>query len=178
MKGKPKGGVSSRVASSTLAYPGNSFKYSPLPSDTPLQKPDPVRATSAPAASTAADTTSTVFFDKEVSGSGPTSSKKGQTQQKLHKEVFDFGQLSRQSKSSSQECDEIYSPPTKATSGSAKDQEQPQPENEIADILQKVEKDIREIELFSKRLGQKVKNGPKKHKAHSAGCVVARDHKD
>lgn len=132
-----------------------------MPNDAALQKPDTEEATSAPAASTAANTTSTVFWtDKEVSGSRPTSRKKGQTQ--LHKEVSDFDQLSRQNKSSSQECDEIYSPPVQDTSGSAKDQEQPQPEKEIVDILQKVEKDIQEIELFSKQLGQKVKNGPKK----------------
>lgn len=174
MKSKPKGGVSNKVASSTLAYPGNSFKYSPqLPNDAPLQKSD--TAMSAPATSTAANTPSTVFFDKEVSGSGPTSRKKGQTHQKLDKQVSDFDQLSRQSKSSSQECDDIYSPPAQETSGSAKDQEQPQPEKEIAVILQKVEKDIREIELFSKQLGQKMKNGPKRHTTHS---VVAGYHKN
>lgn len=144
-----------------------------MPNDAPLQKPDTDGATSAPAASTAANTT--VFFDKEVSGSGPTSRKKGPTHRKLHKEVSEFDQLSRQSKISSQECDEIYSLPAQDTSGSAKDQEQPQPEKEIVDILQKVKKDIREVELFSKQLGPKVKNGPKKHKTHS---VVARDHKN
>lgn len=176
MKSKPRGGVSSKVASCTLAYPGNSFKYSPqVPSDAPLQKPDTDGASCAPAVSTAANTTTTVFFDKEVSGSGPTSRKNGQTHRKLQKEVSELNQLSRQSKSSSQECNEIYLPPAQDTSGSAKDQEQPHPEKEITDILQKVEKDIREIELFSKQLGQKVKNGPKKHKTHS---VVAKDNKN
>lgn len=173
MKRKPKGGVSSKVASCTLAYPGNPFKYSPqLPSDAHLQRLDMDGAAAAPAESTAANTTTTVFFDKEVSGSDLTSRKKGQTDRKLQKEVSEFDRLSRQSKSSTQECD---SPPAQDTSGSAKDQEQPRPEKEITDILQKVEKDIREIELFSKQLGQKVKNCPKKHKTHS---VVARDHKN
>lgn len=176
MKSKPKGGVSSKVASCTLAYPGNPFKYSPqLPSDALQQRPDMDGAAAAPAESTAVNTTTTVFFDKEVSGSGLTSRKKGQTDRKLQKEVSEFDRLSRQSKSSSQECDEIYSPPAQDTSGSAKDHEQPRPEKEITDILQKVKKDIREIELFSKQLGQKVKNGPKKHKTHS---VVAQDHKN
>lgn len=160
MKNKPKGGVSSKVASSTLAYPGNSFKYSPqLPDDAPLQKPD--MDTSTTAVSAAANTTSTAFFDKEVSGSGPTSRKKGQTHRKLSESVSDFDQLSRQSKSSSQECGEIYSPPAQDMSGSAKDQEQQQPEKDITDIEKDIEMDIRDIQLFSKQPGQNVKNGPK-----------------
>lgn len=194
MKRKTRGGVSSKVGSSTLAYPGNSFKYSPLlPNDTSLQKTDTNGTTSAPvdtnlttsvltnttettpvpadtnettfppAESTAAKTTSTAFSDKKASGSGPTSRKKAQTRWKLPKVVTDFDQLSRQSKIFSQECEELNSPPVLKTSGSSKeDQEQLQPEKEIVDILQKVEKDIREIELFSKQLSQKVKNGPQK----------------
>lgn len=143
MKSKPRGGVSSKVASSTLAYPGNSFKYSPLPNDAPLQKPDGDRTTSAPAESSAANTTSATFSHREVGGSGPTSRKKGQTHRKRHKEGTDFDQLSRQSKTSSQECDEIYCPPLQDTSGSAKeDQEQELPKKEIVDILQKVENNI------------------------------------
>ncbi|TWW76940.1 Short transient receptor potential channel 4 [Takifugu flavidus] len=162
MKSKRRGGVSSKVASSTLAYPGNSFKYSPLlPNDAPMQKPDIDGTTSAPAESTAAHTTT--FSQKEVSDSGPTSRKKGQMHRKRQKEVFDFDQLSRQSKTSSQECDEISSPPVQDASASAKeDQEQHQPK-EIEDILQKVESNIREIELFSMQLGQKVESGPQKY---------------
>ncbi|XP_044058953.1 short transient receptor potential channel 4b isoform X2 [Siniperca chuatsi] len=39
MKGKPQGAVAGQVASSTLAYPGNSFKYSlKRPTDEPQQK--------------------------------------------------------------------------------------------------------------------------------------------
>lgn len=164
MKSKPRGGVSSKVASSTLAYSGNSFKYSPLPNDAPLQKPDGDGTTSAPVESTAANTKSAAFSHREVGGSGPTSRKKGQTHQKRHKESYDFDQLSRQSKTSSQECDEIYCPPLQDTSGSAKeDQEQQQPKKEIVDILQKVEKNIREIEFFSMQLSQKVKNCPQKY---------------
>lgn len=165
MKSKPRGGVSSKVASSTLAYSGNSFKYSPLlPNDAALQKPDLDGTTSGPTESTAANTTSPAFCHREGSGSGPTPRKKGQMHRKRQKEVFDFDQLSRQSKTSSQECDEIYSPPVQDASASAKeDQEQHQPKKEIEEILQKVESNIREIELFSMQLDQKVENGPQKY---------------
>lgn len=124
-----------------------------------MQKPDVDGTTSAPAESTAAHTTTAALSQREVSDSGPTSRKKGQMHRKRQKEVFD--QLSRQSKTSSQECDEITSPPVHDAAASAKeDQEQHQPKKEIEDILQKVESNIREIELFSMQLGQKVEHGP------------------
>lgn len=129
-----------------------------------MQKPDVDGSTSASAESTAAHTTTTAFSQREVRGSGPTCRKKGQMHPKRQKEVFDFDQLSRQSKTSSHECDEISSPPVHDASASAKEgQEQHQPKKEIEDILQKVESNIWEIELFSMQLGQKVKHGPQKY---------------
>lgn len=130
-----------------------------MPNDGPLQKPDTDGATSASAASTAVNTTSAVLFEKKVSGSGPTSRNKGQTHQKLHKKVSDFDQLSRQSRSSFQETDETYSPLVQDVSGSAKDQEQPQPKKEIADCC---------FQAWPES-----EKWPQKRESHS---MVARDH--
>ncbi|XP_070761558.1 short transient receptor potential channel 4b [Enoplosus armatus] len=161
MRGKPQGGVGGKIASSTLAYPGNSFKYSPkFPTDEPQQKLNIFGVTTTTTLqSGAAKTTS------YTSGSFVASST-GQSQNELSKDVSDVGSLQRQrQKLLSQKCDEIYSLPDEGILGSGgQNQEQLQTEKVIVEVLQKVEKDIQEIEHSCKEDAKEVKNGPKKYK--------------
>lgn len=119
MKGKPKGGAAGKVASSTLAYPGNPFKYSPkCPTDEPEQKLNTFDVTTC-----------------------------------------------------AQKCDEIYSLSEEDTSGSGgQNQEQLQSEKVIVEVLHKVEKDIWEMEHFSKEHAKGAKNGPKIYKNSSVAA--------
>uniref|UniRef100_A0A8C4I7P1 Transient receptor potential cation channel, subfamily C, member 4b n=1 Tax=Dicentrarchus labrax TaxID=13489 RepID=A0A8C4I7P1_DICLA len=146
MKGKPQGVVAGNVASSTLAYPGNSFKYSPkFPTDEPQQK------------LYVFDVTTTTL----QSGAAITR----QPHNELSIEVTDAGSLHRRSRAPSQNCDEIQSLSEEDTFGSAgQNKEQLQTEKEIAEVLQEVEKDIQEIEHSYKEHSKEVKNGPKKYK--------------
>ncbi|XP_071353043.1 short transient receptor potential channel 4b [Trachinotus anak] len=163
MKGKSH--VASKVASTTLAYPGNPFKYSPkFPTDEPEQKLNlfDVITTTEPCG--AANTTSSVCSNRPQSGSVvPLSA--GRTHKELSKDESDAGSLQRQSRLPSRKCDEIHSLSEEESSSSgAQNQEQLQTEKVIVEVLDKVERNIQKIEHSCKKHNTEVKNGPKKYK--------------
>nr|XP_046245716.1 short transient receptor potential channel 4b isoform X1 [Scatophagus argus] len=160
MKGKPQGGVAGSVASSTLAYPGNSFKYSPtFPTDEPQQKLSMFDVTTAAILqSRVVNTTSSVVSDRQTSGSVVLFNT-DQSHNKLSKARLGAGTLQRQSRELSQKCDEIYSLSEVDNSESGgRNQEQLQTDKVIVEVLQKVEKDIQGTEHSWKK---QAKNGPK-----------------
>lgn len=172
MKGKPKGGAAGKVASSTLAYPGNSFKYSPkCPTDEPEQKLNTFDVTTCTTLQSIADnTTRSVVSNKQAIGSAVLSST-GTPHNELTKVVSDADPLQRQSRLHSQRCDEIYSLSEDDTSGSGgQNQEQLQSEKVIVEVLHKVEKDIWEMEHFSKEHAKEARNGPKIYKNSSVAA--------
>lgn len=165
MKGKFHGRVPSEVASSTMAYAGNSFKYSPkLPTDEPEQKMTMFDVITATLQSGAANTTSSVFSNRVTNGSVVPSST-GKTRTELSKDVSDAGSHQNQSTLSSQKFDEINSLSEDDSLGSGgQNQKQLQTEKVIVEVLQTVEKNIQEIEHSCSEHNKEVKNGPKKYK--------------
>ncbi|XP_059187239.1 short transient receptor potential channel 4b [Centropristis striata] len=169
MKGKLQGGVAGTIASSTLAYPGNPFKYSPkFPIDDPQQKltvfdiPTPIPSPTGN--SGVAITIRSVDSNRQANVPVVLSSI-GQAQNELSKNDSDARSLQRQSRPSSQKCDEIQSLSEKETLGSGEQkQEQLQIEKAIVEVSQKVEKDTLGIEHSGKEHTKKVTNGPKKIK--------------
>ncbi|KAM6932781.1 short transient receptor potential channel 4-like [Lycodopsis pacificus] len=160
MKGKPQGGVAGNVASSSLAYPGNSFKYSPkFPTDEPQQKLNVFDITSPTLQSGAGTTTSSVGSNRQAHGSVVLSSI-GQIQKELSKNVSDSGSLQGQGLPSPK-YDKIYSEEDTAGFG-GQNQKHRQTERVIVEVVQKVDKDIQEIDISCKEHTQEVKNGPKK----------------
>lgn len=157
MKGKPKGGTAGKVASTTLAYPGNSFKYSPkCPTDKPQQKLTMFEVTTS---AIAANITSSGVTNKQAIGSlVPPST--GISHNELSKAVSDTGPLQRQSRLHSQTCDEINTLSEEDASVSdGQNQQQVQSEKVIVEVLHRVKKDLQEKEILSKE----VKNGPKRY---------------
>lgn len=161
MKGKSHGGVLGRVASSTLVYPGNSFKYSPkISTDETQQTLNVLDVT--PVQSATANTTSPECSTRLVhSLVVPASAEK--TQNKLAAVVSEAGFL-QQSRRPSQKCDEIYSLSEDDTLASGGQNQEFQTEKVIVEVIQKVEKDIEETEHSFKQQTNEVKNGPKKYK--------------
>ncbi|XP_062275730.1 short transient receptor potential channel 4b [Scomber scombrus] len=148
MKGKSHGGIVGTVASSTLAYPGNSFKYSPkFSTDESQQKLNVFGLTTVPggAAATNSPECSTRLANTLVV---PTSAEKSQN--KLAQVVSEAGFLQTQSRHPSQECDEIYSLSEDDT------------EKVIVEVVQKVEKDIQEHSFTQQT--KEAKNGRKTYK--------------
>lgn len=162
MKGKSQRGAASKVASSTLAYPGNSFKYSPkISTDEPQQKLNMLDVTSTTLQSGVANTTSSEGSDREASSSVVLSSTE-QPHGELSKDVSEAEPMQRRSRLSSQKCDETYTLLEEDTlEPGEKNQKQLHNERVIVEVLQKVEKDIQKIEHSCKEHA-KVKNGPKK----------------
>ena len=112
MKGKPQGGVPGTVASSTLAYPGNSFKYSPnLPTKDPQHR-----------LSVSDLTTTTVL----LSGAAKSPSS-----------VSSSGPIQRHSRPPSQICDEIQSVSEEDTFGSDHSNQELQTKKVVVEVLQK-----------------------------------------
>lgn len=150
MKGKSQGGVVGTVASSTLAYPGNSFKYSPkFSTDESQQKLNVFGVTTvlSGAAATNSPDCSTRLANTLVV---PTSAEKNQN--KLAQIVSEAGFLQRQSRHLSQECDEIHSLSEDDT------------EKVKVEVVQKVEKDIQETEHSFTQQTKDAKNGKKTYK--------------
>uniref|UniRef100_A0A3Q1B065 Transient receptor ion channel domain-containing protein n=1 Tax=Amphiprion ocellaris TaxID=80972 RepID=A0A3Q1B065_AMPOC len=160
MKTRPHG-VASKIASSTLAYPGNSFKYSPkFPTDESQQNLNMFDViTTTTLQSGAANTTSSVCSSRLANGSVVLSIT-GKTQNELSKEVSNAACLQRQSKLPSQKHDERNSLSEEGISESGG---QNQEQLHIVEVFQKVE-DIQTIEHSCKERAKKVKNGPKKYK--------------
>ncbi|XP_008288414.1 short transient receptor potential channel 4-like [Stegastes partitus] len=161
MKNKPHGGVASNIASSTLAYPGNPFKYSPrLPSDESQQNLNMFDViTSTTLQCGAANFTSSACSIRLANGSVVLSST-GMTQNEASK-VSNAESL--QSKLPSQKHDETHSLSEEGILGSGGQNQELQNEKAIVEVSQKVE-DIQEIEHSFKEHAKKVKNGPKKYK--------------
>ncbi|KAM7412783.1 hypothetical protein PAMA_020252 [Pampus argenteus] len=147
MKGKSHGGVAGNIASSTLAYPGNSFKYSPkFSTDESQQKLNVFDVTTM-----------------QTRGANNTSSEK--SQKKLATVVSDAGFLRKESRLPSQTCDEIYSLSEDDMLESGGQNRDFQTEEVIVEVrVQRAEKDIQEIEHSCKQHTKEVKNGPKKYK--------------
>ncbi|XP_076591180.1 short transient receptor potential channel 4b [Chaetodon auriga] len=164
MKSKPQGRVTDKVASSTLAYPGNSFRYSPkCTTDEPQQTLNMFDVTTITLQSGAANTTSSKGSNGQDTGS-VVPFNTGHPHIELSKDVSESEPL-RRSRLPSQKCDEINSLSEEDALGCAgQNQEQLLTEKVIVEVLQKVEKDIQEIEHSCKEHAKEVKNGPKKYK--------------
>lgn len=154
MKVKSPGVVGGQVASATLAYPGNSFKYSPMfPADDP-QKLYVFDMFTTTLQSRAANAASSACSDSPVSSLVvPTSAEKTQNEPS---NVVSHSSVIRR-KTSSQKCDEILSLPDEDTLG--QNQEHFQTEKVTMEALKNEEMDIQETEHTSE-----VTNGPKKYK--------------
>ncbi|XP_030600432.1 short transient receptor potential channel 4b [Archocentrus centrarchus] len=166
MKGKPHGGLAVNIASTTLAYPGNSFKYSPkFPTDEPQQKQDIfdliTTTTTTTLQTKAANTTRSAGFNRKSNGSIILSTT-GKTQKGATKEDSNAGSLQKQEKRSSLKGDEICSLPEEELLGTDKEmQEKCQIEKIVVDVSQKDEKEFNETKHFCRELDE---DGPKKYK--------------
>lgn len=164
MRGKPQGGVTGNVASSTLAYPGNSFRYFPkFPTDDPQQKLN-VFDMPTPTLQSGAATTSSVGSNRQANSSFVVSCRE-ETHNELSNNVSDVGSLQRQNRPPLQKCDETFSLSKEDTLGSGgQNQEQHKTKKVIVEVLQKMEEDIQKTEHSCKEHIKKVQNGPKKYK--------------
>ncbi|XP_026168571.1 short transient receptor potential channel 4b [Mastacembelus armatus] len=160
MKGKSHGGLVGNVASSTLAYPGNSFKYAPkCPAVEPQKNPNMLDEITTTLKSRAGNTTSSVC-SRRLAKNLVVPSSTGKTQNELSEDFSDAGSLQRQSRCLSQKCDEAYSLSEDDTLDSG---EQNQTENIIVEVLRKVEKDIQEMENSCREVTEVI-NGPQQYK--------------
>lgn len=143
MKCKPRG----RVASSTLAYPGNSFKYAPqCPPDKPQERTaEPEGHAGGPAVSEVPSSDSALQSHAEQ----PSAASEAAPRQKQ----------SRPPSSRKRDGSKGDAP-----SPGALRKEQLQLKKVIVEVLHKVEKDVQEVEGLAKSRGKEVKNGPKKCK--------------
>uniref|UniRef100_A0A7N6AMK9 Transient receptor ion channel domain-containing protein n=1 Tax=Anabas testudineus TaxID=64144 RepID=A0A7N6AMK9_ANATE len=158
MKGKSPSWVSGNVASSTLAYPGNSFKYSPkFPTEDPQQKLyvfDPIPTTLQ---RRAANTTTSVCSNSLANGL-VVPSKSEKTQKELPKDS-EAGSVQRPTRIPSLKCEEIHSLPEEDTLGSSgHNQDHIKTEKVMVEVL----KDIQEVDHCGREQTKEVKNGPKK----------------
>ncbi|XP_047449245.1 short transient receptor potential channel 4b [Mugil cephalus] len=157
MKGKSQSGLTPNVASSTFAYPGNSFRYSKVLKDEPQPKQISVTTTTTTLLSAPAATSG---CSNRLSNGSVVLCNIGKTPAT---EVSNAGSLQRRRKRPSEKSDEIYSLSDDAMLESdGQNQEHLQKEN--VEFLQRVEKDIQETEHSCKDHTQEVKNGPKKYK--------------
>lgn len=159
MKGK-----SPSWASSSLAYPGNSFKYSPnFPTEDPQQKLYVFDAFPTTLQHGAANTSSSACSNSLANGLVvPPSTKK--TQNELSKDVSDAGSLQQQTRLPSHKCDEIYSLPEEDKLGASnQNKDHFHTDKVIVEVLKKVDKDVQETDHCTGHT-KEVKNGPKKYK--------------
>lgn len=164
MKGKSPSCLSGNVASSTLAYPGNSFKYSPkFPTEDPQQKLYVFDAVPTTLQRRAANASSSVCSNSLANSLVvPPSTEK--TQNELSNDISDARSLQRQTRPPSQKCDEIYPLPQEDTLGSSgQNQDNIQTEKVIVEVLKKVE-DIQELDHCCREQTKEVRNGPKIYK--------------
>lgn len=168
MKGKPKGGAAGKVASTTLAYPGNSFKYAPkCPSDKPQQKLTMFEVTTS---AIAANIAGSGVTNRQAIGSLVPSTT-GISHNELSTAVSDTGPLQRQSRLHSQTCDEINSLSEEdAFVSDGQNQQQLHSEKVIVEVLHRVEKDIQETKNLLKEHTKEVKNGPKRYSNSSVAA--------
>ncbi|KAM9318321.1 short transient receptor potential channel 4b isoform 2-T2 [Pholidichthys leucotaenia] len=165
MKGKPYGTASGR---SSLAYPGNSFRYSPnLLTDDPQHKLDVFDVITTTNTTTAlqsdtANTANPICSNMLANGSVVFFSS-DRTQSEMSKEVSNPVSFHRWRKVSCQNCDEIYSLSEEAAIASdGQNKEKSQLDKVI--VQQKVERDDQVIEHSHK---VQFKNEPRKNKSSS-----------
>ncbi|XP_035766151.1 short transient receptor potential channel 4b [Neolamprologus brichardi] len=161
MKGKP--GLAGNIASTTLAYPGNPFKYSPkFPIDESQQKQDIFDMFTATTNTTnttlqPAKITRSACFNSQTSGSVILSTA-GQTQNEAATEDSNTGSLHKRKKLPSLKCDEICSLPEEEMLGTDEEtQGKHQTEDIIVDVSQTDEKEFKDIKPSCKELD---KDGP------------------
>ncbi|KAM6933408.1 short transient receptor potential channel 4-like [Xenentodon cancila] len=148
MKGKPHCGLSGPVASSSLAYPGNSFKYCPhVSTDEPQQKPNMLKVVSSYLQSKTANTTGSACSNKPTNGSF----------------FSNAGSFPRQRKLSSQKTDETYTGEDVLESD-GQNQDECQTDKVNVEISQTVDTDIQDTELSCTVHCKTIQNGPKKYK--------------
>lgn len=161
MKGKP--GLAGNIASTTLAYPGNPFKYSPkFPTDESQQNQDIFDMFTATTNTTLqpAKITRSACFNSQTSGSVILSTA-GQTQKEAAKEDSNPGSLHKRKKLPSLKCDEICSLPEEEMLGTDEEmQGKHQTEDIIVDVSQTDEKEFKDIKPSCKELD---KDGPTKY---------------
>ncbi|CAJ1065098.1 short transient receptor potential channel 4b isoform X1 [Xyrichtys novacula] len=161
MKGKPQGGVGGPVASSTLAYPGNSFKYSPkFPTDEPQRRLSFFEATTTVQEIRVSNSTSPVGSIRQANGPVSPSGEK-----KPHKELSKDAEGSEQSRLLSQKCEEINVFPEEDPLISSK-QYQEQAEEIIIEVPKKVDKRRKDTHGSGRSFKvplKKMKNGPKNY---------------
>ncbi|XP_072248226.1 short transient receptor potential channel 4b [Leuresthes tenuis] len=169
MKGKPHCGVTGQVASSTLAYPGNSFKYYPkfTANDTQQKRNKYDVITTATLQSEAANTTRSVHFDKPANGSvvWPSTEK---SQSKISEEVSNAGSPQRQPELHFQKCDDetcLFSEEDMVKSGK-QNQDHLETEKVNVAVSSTAEMDIKEMELPCTIQSEEANNGLKKKKKY------------
>ncbi|XP_030008979.1 short transient receptor potential channel 4b isoform X2 [Sphaeramia orbicularis] len=162
MKGKSYGSTAGKHCSSTLAYPGNPFKYSPkLPTDETQQILKVFDVTTSILQNRAASNANSEGRQSSANGSVFLSATE-KTRNELCKEV---SSLPKQSRHLSQKHDEISSLPEGNTVESkGQKPEQLKTEKVKVQVLKAVEKSIQKMEHSSKEHSKEVKNGPKKYK--------------
>lgn len=155
-----------------MAYPGNSFKYSPqCPPDKPQQKlPVLDVTTSITLPSGAAKAASSAGSDRQTSEADVPSSAAAPHSKRPSVVLTEASPLQKRSRlAASPKCDKSNLPSEEDAllSPGGLNQEQLQLKKVIVEVLHKVEKDVQEMEGFSKNRGKEVKNGPKKCKNSS-----------
>ncbi|XP_041849779.1 short transient receptor potential channel 4b [Melanotaenia boesemani] len=168
MKGKPYCGVASQVASSTLAYPGNPFKYCPkVSADEPQEKLNKHHVITSTSTTTlqseAAHTSSSICFDIPANGSYDSSTTENPPSKMSG--ALNAGSSKRQRKVTFQNYDEKYSF-SEADMFESDGQNQDRPEtNKInVEVSEKVQMDIKEMDLPCTLHSKEVNNGPKIYK--------------
>lgn len=162
MKGKSYGSAAEKRCSSTLAYPGNPFKYSPkLPTDETQQILKVFDVTTSILQSRAASNASSEGRQSSANGSVVLSDTE-KTQNELCKGV---SSLPKQSRQPSEKHDEISLLPEGNTMEPKGQKPEQQKTGKVkAQVLKAVEKSIQKMEHSSKEQTKEVKNGPKKYK--------------
>ncbi|XP_068174210.1 short transient receptor potential channel 4b isoform X2 [Antennarius striatus] len=156
MKGKTQNSKG-RVASCTLAYPGNSFKYSPkFLTDEPQEMLNIFNLDTS-FQTKAKNNTSSFFSDRRASCSVVLSSE-GQLHNTLSNDFANAEPPQRGSRLPSHKCEEMYSLSEKDKVGSGgQNQEKLQTEKVIVKVLQKQEDDLQEIDQYHREHAKHVK---------------------
>ncbi|XP_034024299.1 short transient receptor potential channel 4b isoform X2 [Thalassophryne amazonica] len=158
MKSKAQGSLAGKIATSPLAYPGNSFIYSPKYNAGELhQTLNHLEAASSVLQSSTTDSTSSESSNRRTN-SCVIPSQTGNIKRTLSTDNSGGGLRQRASRYSLK-CDEIKPLPEEVSGGQI--QEQIKHEEVIMVIIQGVEKDNQETEQSCKDHTDEVTNGPK-----------------
>ncbi|KAF7645533.1 hypothetical protein LDENG_00202600 [Lucifuga dentata] len=161
MKGKrhSHSGLAGQVASATLAYPGNSFKYSPV--FPPAEMQQKLNLFDVPAVNLQRGAAASGAASSNTPSSVSVGLSEKQTHDEVPKDVSDVGVPQRRSRNPSHTFDEIVSEGDSFESGG---QNQRQLQAVLADVAQEEEKDVEETDRFQKDPAEEVNNGLKRRK--------------